>query len=84
MRRLYSAVVIASLLWIQTITQTASSIYCYRGEPPAGYHACLAYNQGIGAQASNQHQLQNSHTQLNNVPAQFETPHHLLSHTNPH
>ena len=53
MRRFSAAVVIACLLWIPSITQTATAIYCYKGDPPAVYQACLAYNQGIGAQVSN-------------------------------
>jgi murein DD-endopeptidase MepM/ murein hydrolase activator NlpD len=81
-RRLYSAVVIASLLWIPTITQTANAIYCYRGDPPAVYQACLAYNQGIGAQVSNQKQLQNIHNQIKNVQAQVDALYGLIKTLN--
>jgi murein DD-endopeptidase MepM/ murein hydrolase activator NlpD len=35
----------------------ASAIYCYSGDPPAVYQACLAYNAGIGQQVNNQRQL---------------------------
>jgi murein DD-endopeptidase MepM/ murein hydrolase activator NlpD len=35
----------------------ASAIYCYSGDPPAVYQACLAYNAGIGQQVDNQRQL---------------------------
>jgi murein DD-endopeptidase MepM/ murein hydrolase activator NlpD len=37
---------------------TVSAIYCYSGDPPAVYQACLAYNAGIGQQVNNQRQLQ--------------------------
>jgi ABC-type sugar transport system permease subunit len=50
MRRFAAAVVIASLLWVPSLMQTATAIYCYAGDPPAVYQACLAYNQGIGQQ----------------------------------
>ena len=82
MRRWYAAVVIASLLWIPTITQTASAIYCYKGDPPAVYQACLAYNQGIGAQVSNQKQLQNIHSQIKNVQAQIDAIYALVTNLN--
>jgi len=81
-RRWYAAVVIASLLWIPTLTQTASAIYCYRGDPPAVYQACLAYNQGIGAQVSNQKQLQNIHNQIKNVQAQIDAIYALVTSLN--
>src|SRR6267378_2093253 len=64
MRRIGAAVVLASLLWIPSITQTATAIYCYSGDPPAVYQACLAYNQGIGAQVANQRQLKNVQAQM--------------------
>jgi murein DD-endopeptidase MepM/ murein hydrolase activator NlpD len=55
--RLTAAVVIATLAWLPQSLR-ASAIYCYPGDPPAVYQACLAYNAGIGQQVYNQHQLQ--------------------------
>jgi murein DD-endopeptidase MepM/ murein hydrolase activator NlpD len=54
--RLTAAVVIATLAWLPQ-SQRASAIYCYSGDPPAVYQACLAYNAGIGQQVDNQRQL---------------------------
>jgi murein DD-endopeptidase MepM/ murein hydrolase activator NlpD len=70
--------VIASLLLIPTATQTGAAIYCWRGDPPAVYQACLAYNQGIGAQVSNQRQLQNIHNQIKNAQAQIDALYTLI------
>jgi len=81
-RRFSAAVVIASLLWIPTITQTATAIYCYKGDPPSVYQACLAYNQGIGAQVSNQRQLSNIHHQIKNVQAQIDAIYGLIKTLN--
>ena len=51
------AFVVASALWLPSSLQTAHAIYCYPGDPPAVYQACLAYNNGIGQQVNNQDQL---------------------------
>ena len=72
----------ASLLWFPSVTQTATAIYCYKGDPPAVYQACLAYNQGIGAQVSNQKQLQNIHTQIKNTQAQVDAIYSLVKAVN--
>jgi len=82
LRRFSAAVVIASLLWIPTITQTATAIYCYSGDPPAVYAACLAYNQGIGAQVANQRQLQNIQHQIRNVQGQIDALYGLIKTLN--
>jgi murein DD-endopeptidase MepM/ murein hydrolase activator NlpD len=81
-RRFSAAVVIASLLWIPTLTQTATAIYCYKGDPPSVYQACLAYNQGISAQVSNQKQLQNIHNQIKNTQAQVDALYTLIKGIN--
>jgi murein DD-endopeptidase MepM/ murein hydrolase activator NlpD len=52
--------------------QTATAIYCYAGDPPAVYQACLAYNQGIGQQVTNQQQLNSIKHQIKNVQAQID------------
>jgi murein DD-endopeptidase MepM/ murein hydrolase activator NlpD len=81
-RRFAASVVIASLLWIPSITQTATAIYCYSGDPPAVYQACLAYNQGIGLQVSNQFQLRNIKKQIKNVQAQIDAIYTLVQTLN--
>ena len=48
----------------------ASAFYCYPGDPPAVYQACLDYNAGIGQQVSNEEQLQRIRDQVANVEAQ--------------
>ena len=77
--RLVAAIVIASLLTIPSAVQTASAIYCYRGDPPAVYKACLAYNRGIGAQVANQKQLQAIRNQIHNSQAQIDALYSLIN-----
>ncbi|TMC97973.1 MAG: hypothetical protein E6J05_10420, partial [Chloroflexi bacterium] len=59
MRRLVAAVITATVCWIPLSMQSTQAIYCYPGDPPAVYQACLNYNQGIGLQVNNQQQLMN-------------------------
>ena len=82
MRRLAAASVIASLLILPTAVQTANAIYCYRGDPPAVYQACLAYNQGIGAQVSNQKQLQYIKGKIKNAQQQIDAIYALITNLN--
>lgn len=65
------AVLLATLVWVPQSAQTVSAIYCYSGDPPAVYQACLAYNNGIGQQVNNQNQLNSIRSQINNVLAQI-------------
>src|SRR5229473_2606597 len=58
MRRVVAAVVTAVVLWIPLSVHTAVAVYCYPGDPPEVYQACVAYNQGIGQQVSSEQQLQ--------------------------
>lgn len=51
--------------------QPVHAIYCYPGDPPAVYQACVAYNAGIGQQVNNQTQLQNIQSKINNVTLQI-------------
>jgi len=74
--------VVASLLVIPNAVQTATAIYCYKGDPPAVYQACLAYNKGIGAQVANQKALQAIHTQIKNVQAQMDALFLLIKRLN--
>jgi murein DD-endopeptidase MepM/ murein hydrolase activator NlpD len=57
MRRLVAAVVVATFLWIPLSMQTSVAIYCYPGDPPDVYQACVAYNQGIGQQVTSEQQM---------------------------
>lgn len=50
---------------------SVSAIYCYPGDPPAVYQACLAYNAGIGQQVNNQNQLDAIQAQINDTVAQI-------------
>ena len=71
--RLIAAAVIAGFTWVPTSQQDATAIYCYPGDPPAVYQACLAYNQGINKQVSNQQQLQQIQNQIRDVQAQINS-----------
>ena len=82
MRRLAAAAVIASILFLPMAVQPADAIYCYRGDPPAVYQACLAYNQGIGAQVANQKQLNNIRHQIRNAQQQIDALYSLIKTLN--
>ena len=69
--RLLIAAILASVAWGPQSVQTASAIYCYPGDPPAVYQACVAYNGGIGQQVNNQNQLNNIQGQISNTIAQI-------------
>ena len=69
--RFLAALAIASLAAIPLSVQPVAAIYCYPGDPPAVYQACLAYNAGIGQQVNNQYQLQNITANINNVLTQI-------------
>ena len=61
----------ATMAWIPLSAHTVSAIYCYPGDPPAVYQACLAYNAGIGQQVNNQNQLNSIQSQINDTIAQI-------------
>ena len=69
--RLAAAALLAAVLWAPQGVRNASAIYCYSGDPPAVYQACLAYNQGIGQQVNNQNQLNSIQSQIGNAEAQI-------------
>jgi murein DD-endopeptidase MepM/ murein hydrolase activator NlpD len=69
--RVAGAVAIALMLWVPSSVHTASAVYCFPGDPPAVYQACVAYNQGIGQQVANQQQLQNIQASINGAEAQM-------------
>jgi murein DD-endopeptidase MepM/ murein hydrolase activator NlpD len=70
-KRLLAALALSSLAAIPLSVQPAAAIYCYPGDPPAVYQACLAYNGGIGQQVNNQNQLQNIQANINNALTQI-------------
>ena len=70
-RRFTLAALLATLSWFPQATQNVSAVYCYPGDPPAVYQACLAYNQGIGQQVNNQNQLNAIQNQISDVIAQI-------------
>ncbi|TMD38357.1 MAG: hypothetical protein E6I81_12145 [Chloroflexi bacterium] len=69
--RFLLAALLATLGSLPQSVQTVSAVYCYSGDPPAVYQACLAYNNGIGQQVNNENQLNNLIAQYNNVAAQI-------------
>src|SRR5437660_10647499 len=69
--RVMLAAVLATLAWVPQSVQNVSAIYCYAGDPPAVYQACVAYNQGIGQQVNNQNQLNNIQAQISGTIAQI-------------
>jgi murein DD-endopeptidase MepM/ murein hydrolase activator NlpD len=77
--RFFAAALLATLLWVPQSTRTVSAIYCYPGDPPAVYQACLAYNNGIGQQVNNQNQLQGIQGQINNALAQINAIDSLIA-----
>jgi murein DD-endopeptidase MepM/ murein hydrolase activator NlpD len=80
--RIIAAIAIASLAWLPASSRVATAIYCYPGDPPDVYQACLAYNAGINQQVSNQQQLQNIQNQIHNVQAQINALYAYISNLN--
>src|SRR5487761_503645 len=77
--RFFAALAIATLSWVPLSVQPVSAIYCYSGDPPAVYQACLAYNGGIGQQVNNQNQLQSIQSHINNAVYQINAIDTLIS-----
>src|SRR5690348_439170 len=73
---------LASMLWFPHTIQAIGSIYCYPGDPPDVYQACLAYNAGIQQQVDNQYQLNSIQHQLNNTVAQINAIDALINNIN--
>src|SRR5258708_30678037 len=69
--RIFAAFAIATLSWVPLSVQPVSALYCYPGDPPAVYQACLAYSGGIGQQVNNHNQLQNIQGKINGVLGQI-------------
>ena len=81
-RRLSVAIMAALLAWAPLSTHTASAIFCYPGDPPAVYQACLAYNQGIGQQVNNEQQLQNIRAKIADLQGQINATYALIASIN--
>ena len=77
--RLLLAALLAGLVWLPTSVEKTQAVYCYPGDPPAVYQACLAYNAGIGQQVNNQNQLDSIQSQINNTVAQINAIDALIS-----
>jgi murein DD-endopeptidase MepM/ murein hydrolase activator NlpD len=80
--RILTAVLLAGMAFMPLSTQVANAIYCYPGDPPDVYQACLKYNAGINLQVSNQQQLQNIQRQIQNVQAQINALYQLINQLN--
>jgi murein DD-endopeptidase MepM/ murein hydrolase activator NlpD len=80
--RVFAAIVIATTSWFPQTVQTVSAFYCYPGDPPAVYQACLAYNNGISQQVANQNELQRIQSQINNAEAQMNAIGALINNLN--
>ena len=80
--RIIAAITIASLAWLPASSRVATAIYCYPGDPPDVYQACLAYNAGINQQVNNQRQLQNIQNQIHDVQAQINALYALIQNLN--
>ncbi|TMD25261.1 MAG: hypothetical protein E6I92_12950 [Chloroflexi bacterium] len=59
-----------------------SAVYCYPGDPPAVYQACLAYNAGIGQQVNNQNQLSSIQRQISDTVAQINAIDAMIANLN--
>ena len=69
--RVLLAAALSTLATVPATVHNVSAIYCYPGDPPAVYQACLAYNAGIGLQVNNQNQLNAIQAQINDAVAQI-------------
>ena len=69
--RLLLAAALTTVLWVPLSAQSVQAIYCFPGDPPDVYNACVAYNNGIGQQVNNTNQLINIQSQINDAVAQI-------------
>ena len=82
-RRLAFATVIATIaFWAPQAVQNVAAVYCYPGDPPAVYQACLAYNQTIAQQVANQRSLNYIQHQINDTLAQINAIDALIASLN--
>ena len=69
--RILFAALAMTVIWLPQTAQNAAAIYCYPGDPPDVYQACLAYNAGIGQQVHNQRTLKSIQSQIRNTVQQI-------------
>ena len=69
--RFLVALLLATGSWLPQSVVNTVAIFCYPGDPPAVYQACVAYNSGIGQQVNNQNQLNSIQAQINDTIAQI-------------
>jgi murein DD-endopeptidase MepM/ murein hydrolase activator NlpD len=81
-KRFSLAALIAALAWAPQSAQNVSAVYCYPGDPPAVYQACLAYNAGIGQQVNNQNQLSSIQRQISDTVAQINAIDAMIANLN--
>lgn len=72
----------ALVVWTPLSMHSASAIYCYPGDPPDVYQACLAYNAGIGQQVNNEQQLQNIRGRISDLQGQINATYALVASLN--
>ncbi len=77
-RRFVVAFLTALVVWTPLSVQTASAIYCYPGDPPAVYQACLAYNSGIGQQVNNEQQLEYIRWKISSIQDQIDAIYSMI------
>jgi murein DD-endopeptidase MepM/ murein hydrolase activator NlpD len=80
--RLLASALLALLVWMPTSTRTAKAIFCYSGDPPAVYQACVAYNGGIGQQVHNQNTLEDIKKKINDTLAQINAIDSMIANLN--
>jgi len=81
-KRFSLAALIVALAWGPQSAQNVSAVYCYPGDPPAVYQACLAYNAGIGQQVNNQNQLSSIQRQISDTVAQINAIDAMIANLN--
>jgi murein DD-endopeptidase MepM/ murein hydrolase activator NlpD len=70
-RILLLAAALAATTSLSMSTASVQAIYCYPGDPPDVYKACVDYNNGIGQQVNNTNQLLTIQSQINDALAQI-------------
>src|SRR4030088_2999213 len=80
--RLLASALLALLVWMPTSTRTAKAIFCYSGDPPAVYQACVAYNGGIGQQVHNQNTLNDITNRIKDTVAQINAIDAMIANLN--
>jgi murein DD-endopeptidase MepM/ murein hydrolase activator NlpD len=80
--RFVAATLLATAFWAPLSSQVATSIYCFSGDPPDVYQACLKYNAGISLQVSNQQELQNIQNQIQDVQARINALYQFIKQLN--